>query len=329
MDIYVNPYYGVDFFQFFAVLVQRVLDLQTPLVADEIQMLTLSMWGCSAACLGSFLMYRKETMVANSISHTVLLGIVISYLVVSYFYPVTAVDQGIDVSLLLLSAIVTGFLTVSLIRLLNKMLKVQLDASNGLIFNFLFALGIVLVTVFFRNSHVGLELLTGNVDSLAPKDMHLSAYILLFSLLCVVPLFKYWKVFVFDQRYARIIGVRVGYLQILFTFLLALNIVGAIRAVGILMMLSLVTAPAICARALSFRLKRMLVLASLISVTSSLVGVAMSRHLLSVYSLPISTGALVVCILFFAVFVTLLFSYIKNTFTAQDTEIQNNKATFY
>ena len=77
------------------------------------------------------------------------------------------------------------------------------------------------------------------------------------------------------------------------------------------MMLALITAPVICARLLSFRLKKIMMIACLISILSSLFGVALSRHLLSVYSLAISTGGLVVCILFLAVLLLLLLSLKK------------------
>ena len=82
-NTYSNPYAGTTFFEFFAVLLQRLWGIfggDQSLVADEIQMLVLVGVAASAALVGTFLVLRKMTMLANSISHTILLGIVIAFL---------------------------------------------------------------------------------------------------------------------------------------------------------------------------------------------------------------------------------------------------------
>ena len=82
-----NPYWGQNFFGFFAVLFQRLTG-QLPLsqlASDEVQLLVLMGVALATVLLGSFLTLKKMTMMANSLSHTTLLGIVIAYLI--FFSP--------------------------------------------------------------------------------------------------------------------------------------------------------------------------------------------------------------------------------------------------
>ncbi len=81
-----NPYQGVNFFEFFFVFFQRLWGFLTgtlgfhQLANDEIQVIVLSLIGASSALVGTFLVLRKMSMLANSLSHTILVGIVIAFL---------------------------------------------------------------------------------------------------------------------------------------------------------------------------------------------------------------------------------------------------------
>ena len=133
-----NPYWGENFFTFFQVLFSRIFsgELISP-STDEIQMGVLSCIAISCGLIGPFLVLKKMAMFANSLSHTILLGIVGAFLCLGG-------SVLFDFSHLLLGALIASVLTAFLTEGLVKWFRLTEDASVGLIFTFLFGLGIVL-----------------------------------------------------------------------------------------------------------------------------------------------------------------------------------------
>ena len=147
-----NPYSGESFIGFFLTLLSRFWLLLTGnlsfshLATDEIQILVLVGVACSTALLGCFLVLRKMTMLANSLSHTILLGIVIAYLITRDGVIGSAHGGGyepINLNAMLLASLLTGIATTFLTEFLTKNARLQEDASTGIVFTSLFALGII------------------------------------------------------------------------------------------------------------------------------------------------------------------------------------------
>jgi manganese/zinc/iron transport system permease protein len=294
---YYNPYSGQNFFGFFMVLLQRLwmflcgnLSFQD-LATDEIQLLVLMGVAASAALVGSFLVLRKMTMLANSLSHTILLGIVGAYLLMRF----SDSHEALSLQSMLVASILTGLFTAFLTEFLTKTARLQEDASTGIVFTSLFALGIVLLTLLTRNVHIGIEVVMGNVDGLQREDLKLVFLILGMNLLLFFLFFKEFKITTFDSALARSFGLSTVFFNYLLMTQVSATVISAFRAVGVLMVLSFITGPALTARLLTHDLKRMLLLAVLLGCLASLLGVAISRHLLSVYGIALSTGGLVVC----------------------------------
>src|ERR1700722_7851668 len=113
---YHNPYTGQTFFGFFLVLCQRLwlfLSQQlsfADIASDEIQMLVLIGISASAGLVGSFLVLRKMTMLANSLSHTILIGIVLAYLAAYHGLLKDSYEHGspLNMQSLLIAAVVMG-----------------------------------------------------------------------------------------------------------------------------------------------------------------------------------------------------------------------------
>jgi manganese/zinc/iron transport system permease protein len=299
-----NPYFGTDFFQFFSLWIQRMMALctgQLPLSAlasDEIQIFVLGLVAISSALTGTLLTLKKMTMLANSLSHTLLLGIVVAYLLLIPFLPSTEAHSfHISLKVLFLASLVTALLTTTLTRLLTRLLRVQEDASIGLVFNTLFALGIVLVTVFTRNAHLGTEAIMGNVDALHLNDLSIVWPIALLNAVIVTLLYKEFKMTLFDPSFGNSQGFSTHLLNDLLMVLTAATVISAFRAVGVLLVLSFLVAPALLARLFTHTLKGMLLFSILIGTLFSLFSVALARHLLSVHQFPISTAGLVVSLL--------------------------------
>lgn len=302
---YINPYSGKNFFTFFQELLLRLYAFLTgnlhfdQLVSDEIQMIVLMSVSVSAALVGTFLVLRKMTMLANSLSHTILLGIVVTFVFTQDGLLATENHHyhTINVQAMLLASLGVGLLTAFLTEFLTKILRLQEDASTGIVFTSLFALGIVLVTLLTRNAHIGTEVVMGNVDALNIDDIRLVIWVLLLNIALTLLFFKEYKITTFDPSLARALGISSLFFNYLLMVQASATTVGAFRAVGVLMVLAFITGPVLSARLLTHNLKTLLWLAIGLGCLASVVGVALSRHILSVYGTPLSTSGLVVCVI--------------------------------
>lgn len=296
-----NPYGGENFFGFLSVFIGRLWGMVTgkiplaEMASDEVQVFVLILVGCASALIGSFLVLKRMTMLANSISHTILLGIVLAYLLMVPF--ADAPYEGISLQALLIASLLTALLTTVLTQGLSHLMKLQEDASIGLVFTTLFALGIVLVTVFTRDTHIGIEAIMGNVDALHMHDLQLMFFVTLLDLVVILCLFKEFKVTTFDQGLARGMGFSPSLFNYALMILTAATVIGAFRAVGVLLVLAYLVGPVLIARRLTHSLEKMILLSMLIGALISLIAVAFSRHLVSVYDVPLSTAGLVVTLI--------------------------------
>lgn len=300
-----NPYWGKDFFEFFGVLFSRLLrgDIFS-LASDELQLFVLMGIGIAASLVGTFLILKKMTMLANSLSHTILLGIVLAYLFTS-----ASIQEShfIDLKILLLGAMIAAILTTLLTQMLTHLMKLQEDASIGLVFTTLFALGVVLVTLYTRSTHIGIEAIMGNVDALHPDDLKLVGFVCLFNLVPILLFFKEFKATAFDPSFAKASGISPTLFNYILMVQVAVTAIGAFRAVGVLLFLAMLVGPPLTARLITNKLSYLILLSMGLGALASLFAVATSRHLLTVYQAPFSTSALVVTfIALFYVFTLIL-----------------------
>jgi len=296
-----NPYWGLDFFSFLKKLFERSIAFLrgglvfTDLASDEVQILVLLFIGISSAVIGTFLVLKKMTMLANAMSHTILLGIILSYFCMQGF----AGDNHLLVfnyRLFFLAAILTALLTTACTDLCKRILKLQEEASIGLIFTFLFAVGVILVTLYSRNVHLGAEVIMGNIDALHLNDVKFAFSMTLINLLITFLAFKYYQILAFDETLAKSLGCMPLFFQYLLMLQTSLLAIGAFRAVGVFLFLVFLTAPVLSARLLTHRIVTLMGYGAGISMLSILVAVALSRHLLTVYGLSLSTaGITAVC----------------------------------
>lgn len=298
---YSNPYTGTNFLTFLGTFFLRMFELITgqigftDLASDEIQILVLIGVAASSALVGTFLILKRMSMLANALSHTILLGIVIAYLLM------IPDDHGqyqtLNITAMMIAAVIMGIVTAFLTQFLTSVARLQEDASTGIVFATLFAIGIILVTLLTRNAHIGTEVVMGNVDALRLGDCKLVYTILGMNILLFSLFFKEYKVIAFDPALARALGISVFFFNYLLMVQVSATCIGAFRAVGVLMVLCFITGPVLIARLLTHDLKRLLVVSVGVGVIASIFGVAWSRHLLTYYGLALSTGGLVVCVI--------------------------------
>lgn len=297
-----NPYWGNGFFSFLAIFCKRLALLVTgglgsmELASDELQIFTLALVGISCALIGSFLVIKKMTMMANSITHTILVGIVLAFFL--QLLAVGGMGQILEMNmkLLLVAALLTAILTMVTTDLLHRVFRLAEDASIGLVFSFFFAVGIVLVTILSRNSHIGSEIIMGNVDMIHFDDLKVSLVVTLLNIVFVWAFYKEMLITAFDRTHARmqkISCLAIGYLLMVQT---SLTIISGFRSVGLVLVLALLVAPVLTARLWVYTLSRLITLSCMISVSTAIFSVALARTLLSNYDMAVSTAGLIVTV---------------------------------
>ncbi|WP_129656923.1 metal ABC transporter permease [Rothia halotolerans] len=215
------------------------------------------------AVLSCWLVLTGWSLIGDAVSHAVLPGVVLSYIF------------GLPFAV---GAVLFGFLAVGLIGGINHTSKVKEDASTGIVFTTLFALGLVLVSV--TPSQVDLNhIIFGNLLGVSTADL---IQVLALSALCLaVLLFKRrdLTLYAFDPGHAQTIGISPRVLGAVLLGTLALTCVVALQAVGVVLVVAMLIIPGATAYLLTDRFDRMLVIASVSSVGFSLLGVYLSYYL--------------------------------------------------
>jgi manganese/zinc/iron transport system permease protein len=196
---------------------------------------------------------------------------------------------------MLIASLVTGLLTAFLTEFLTKTVRLQEDASTGLVFTSLFALGIILVTLLTRNAHIGTEVVMGNVDALHIDDLKLVYAVVAVNIFFFTLFFKEFKITTFDPGLSVAFGLSLPFFNYLLMAQVSATAIAAFRAVGVLMVLTFMTGPVLISRLFMHDLKRMILLSIVVGCFSAILGVAISRHILSVYDIALTTSGIVVC----------------------------------
>lgn len=297
-----NPYYDATFFKWFFIFLTRLKENAVRLVcgdelslySDEIQLLTLLCFSCVASFLGAFLLLRRLTMMANALSHTTLLGIVLASL-----FSFSFLEEGLFVShsLVLTFSVVVSLLTVWLIHLLSTSRYMTQDAANGMVFTFLFALGVTLLSLLCKNAQIGTEMLMGNIEMVTKGDL-VSLAVVTFCVLCIgIFAFRGFVLSLFDPLFATCMHMRPRLFEILLLTLVGVTIASAFQAIGVLLSLAFFVIPSLTARLFTSRLVPFFVLSQACAFLVCFVGIALSRHILTCFSLSLSTQALIATLL--------------------------------
>ena len=244
--------------------------------------LTAIFTAISCAVLGAFLVLRKMTMVGDAISHAVLPGIAIAYLL----------SQSRASLPMFLGAALVGVFATVIIEILSKKWKVQSDASIGMTFTTLFALGVVLIT--FWSDKVDLDqecVLYGEIafvpfntwtmagKSMGPIALWTSGILLILVLIYTLVGYKGLLMSSFNADYAAVLGIGIGAWNLSLMSMVSLATVVSFESVGAILVVALLVAPAASAYLISSQLKTMIGLSALFGFTGSLGGYFLSAAL--------------------------------------------------
>ncbi len=238
--------------------------------------LTASIISVSCGLLGCYLILRKMAMVGDAISHAVLPGIVIAFLI-----------SGSRGNLVMLAGAATiGVLTTILIEILHKKANLQEDASIGVTFTSLFALGVILISSFTGQvdldqecvlygeiAYVPLDpILLENGMNLGPRAIWISGSVLVIIILALVKGYKGLALTTFNADYAKALGISTAFWHFGFMGLVSLTTVVSFESVGAILVVALLIAPPATAYLLTESLKKMLWLTALLGIFTAVGG---------------------------------------------------------
>ncbi|PYI54013.1 metal ABC transporter permease [Paenibacillus flagellatus] len=229
----------------------------------------------AAACslLGSFLVLRRMAMIGDAISHSVLPGIVIAFLL----------SGSRDSVAMLFGAAVIGLVTVFLIQLFHQG-GVQSDASIGVVFTALFSVGVILVSLYASKVDLDLDcVLYGEIafvglDTVGwlgldiPKAVWMVGIVLVLSAVLLGLFYKQFKLCAFDPAMAAAVGIPVALFHYLLMGLVSVTTVASFESVGAILVVGMLIVPAATAYLLTERLGAMIAYSVLIGVASAVIG---------------------------------------------------------
>jgi manganese/zinc/iron transport system permease protein len=233
-----------------------------------------SLVGINCGIMGCFLILRKLAMLADAISHTVLLGIVMAYLV----------SESMNGFYMLIGAAIVGLLTAFFIQLLHSG-GIQEDASIGVVFTFLFAIGVILISVFADQVHLDVDhALMGEITFVpwdvvkigflppVPKSFLMLGTVFILNLIFILLFYKELKITSFDPQMAAAIGIPVLLIHYLLMGMVSVTTVASFDSVGAILVVAMLIAPGASAYLLTDKLSVMLVLSGVIGVFSAIAG---------------------------------------------------------
>lgn len=231
--------------------------------------------GAASGMIGSFLLLRKRALVSDVLSHATLPGIAGAFL-----FSIALGGVGKSLPVLLVGALISGLLGVGCVLLLRAHTRLKDDAALGIVLSVFFGLGIVLLGFAQRmpeGSAAGLQsFIYGKSASVIKSDLLLIGVVALMVVIASLLLFKELTVLCFDEQFAAAIGWRPVALDVLLMGLVAVVTVVGLQAVGLILVIALLIIPATAARFWTDRLKRMIVMATVIGAIGGWLGSSIS-----------------------------------------------------
>ena len=240
--------------------------------------------GIICGIIGSFIILRGMALMGDAISHAILPGVAISYMLgINYFY----------------GAVFFGILTAFGIGVVSQHSRIKNDASIGIVFTAFFALGIILIGKAQTATDLT-QILFGNVLSVRTSDMVITIIIGIIIIMCVIIFYKELLVSTFDETLAASYGLPTKWIHYGIMLLLTLATVASLQTVGVVLVVAMLITPASTAYLLTNRFSIMIVLSSFFGALSSVIGLYIS------FKYNLSSGAVNVIaatIIFMIVFI--------------------------
>ncbi|MFO7909183.1 metal ABC transporter permease [Vreelandella aquamarina] len=262
-------------------------------VADAFQyafmqraLLTSVLVGAICGLLSCYVVLKRWSLLGDAISHAVLPGVAIAYLLGWPFF---------------IGAFITGALTSLGIGAIERHTRIKSDAAMGLMFTGAFALGIVIISKIATSTHL-MHILFGNVLGVQPTNMLLTLAASVITLLVIWLAYRPLMLYTFDPQQAQALGFNTSIVHYGLILLLTLTIVASLETVGIILVVAMLITPGATAHMLTDRFATMLWLSVAVGVSSAVLGLWLS------VVLDVASGGSIVMVATGMFFMALLFS---------------------
>ncbi len=249
-------------------------------------LITSILVGVMSGVIGSFIILRGLSLMGDAISHAVLPGVAVAYML------------GIN---LLLGASIFGILAAMLIGYVASHSKLKNDTAIGIVFSAFYALGFVLISLAESSSNLH-HILFGNVLAVSDRDLITTTCVLIAVILFIVIFYKELLITSFDETFARTYGLRTQMVHYALMLMLTLVTVSSLQTVGIILVVAMLITPAATAFLWTNKLHWMLVDSAIFGALASLIGLFLS------YTLNWSSGPAIVLGAAFIFGVSFIFS---------------------
>ena len=234
----------------------------------------------SAAIVGCFIFLKKQSLISDALSHSILPGICLAFII-----------SGTKNSIFLtLGAFTTGWISLFLINIIHKKSKIKEDAAIAIILSIFFGTGVVLLTIIQQSGNpnqVGLHsFLFGKAASLLKKDIIIFIFISIAIVFSIIIFFNELFIITFDRNFAISIGMPIKHLEFLITLLVIFSVISGIQTVGIVLMSSIMITPPATARLWTDDLKKMIILSAVLAILSGIIGSFISYTILGIPTGP-------------------------------------------
>ncbi|HDE0368880.1 TPA: metal ABC transporter permease [Staphylococcus aureus] len=246
--------------------------------------------GIVCGTVGSLIVLRGLSLMGDAMSHAVLPGVALSFLF------------GIP---MFIGALITGMIASIFIGYITSSSKTKPDAAIGISFTAFLASGIIIISLINTTTDL-YHILFGNLLAITNSAFLTTIVIGSIVLILIIIFYRPLMISTFDPTFSRMSGLNTTLLHYFVTLLLSLVTVASIQTVGIILVVALLITPASTAFLISKKLYSMMIIASLISVISSIVGLYYSY----IYNIP--SGATIVLCTFVIYIITLFFTKFTN-----------------
>lgn len=241
--------------------------------------------------IGEIIVEKKLVMMSGGIAHTAYGGVGLGYLL--GFEPI-------------IGAIIFSILAAIGIGIVKKKNLANSDIIIALFWSLGMALGIIFIGLIPGYPPDINSYLFGNILSVSKSDLLIMLIMTVIVIVSALVFFNYWKVYLFDEEFAKILGLKTNLFNYVLLILIALTIVVLIRVAGIILVIALLSAPAAISALFSKKLKNRMLLSILIGIIFSFCGIWIS------YELNVSSGATIIILLTVIYFIlTAVFSIIN------------------
>ncbi len=253
--------------------------------------------GITSGALGSFAVLRKQSLLGDSISHAALPGIVLAFMITG----------SKNSFILLIGAAIAGWIATTFILSIIRNTRITSDGAQGTILSVFFGLGLLLLTYVQSKpnaAQAGLDkYLFGQAAALLPEDIKSSAILGGLSIIIMIIIWKELKLLTFDPDFGQSLGFSSKLIDYIITALIVIAIVTGLQTVGVILMSSMLIAPAAAARQWTNKLGSMVILSSIFGAIAGIIGAVLSciiPNLPTGPSIVLSLTAIVILSLLFA-----------------------------